>query len=101
MSHADGDGHACAEAITCGIEIGATVGTVVEPGGGTAIGAGVGLVVGAVVDIGSAVILSTSISLRKRRSPNQVVQEGQLPVRNSHLKNVLRMLERIVSTAGA
>ena len=47
----DVDGH-CAEAITCGLEIGAAAGTAVEPGGGTAVGAVAGAVVGVVVDLG-------------------------------------------------
>jgi RHS repeat-associated protein len=52
ISQSDPDGHTCADPITCGIEIGGSIGTVVEPGGGTVVGAGVGLVIGGVLDIG-------------------------------------------------
>jgi RHS repeat-associated protein len=52
-SRYDKDGH-CGDAITCGAEIGAGIGTLVEPGGGTAVGAGVGIAVGVVVDVGLA-----------------------------------------------
>lgn len=49
----DLDGH-CGDAIVCGAEIGGTIGTFVEPGGGTAVGATAGIVVGAVIDAGLA-----------------------------------------------
>jgi RHS repeat-associated protein len=50
-TRADADGH-CGEPITCGAEIGAGIGTAVEPGGGTAVGATIGAVVGIVIDAG-------------------------------------------------
>jgi|HubBroStandDraft_2_1064218.scaffolds.fasta_scaffold167892_2 RHS repeat-associated protein len=49
----DSDGH-CGDAIVCGAEIGGTIGTFIEPGGGTAVGATAGIIVGAVVDVGLA-----------------------------------------------
>jgi RHS repeat-associated protein len=49
----DPDGH-CGDAIVCGAEFGGAIGSFIEPGGGTAVGATAGIVVGAVVDAGLA-----------------------------------------------
>jgi RHS repeat-associated protein len=54
VTRADADGHACADPATCSMEIGAGIGTVVEPGGGTVVGGTIGLVVGITIDAGLA-----------------------------------------------
>jgi RHS repeat-associated protein len=58
ISQTDPDGHTCADPITCGAEAGAGIGTLVEPGGGTVVGAIIGGIAGAVIGIyvGDAIV---------------------------------------------
>ena len=51
VSATDADGHTCADAISCSAELGAGIGTAVEPGGGTVVGAIIGGIVGGIITI--------------------------------------------------
>jgi RHS repeat-associated protein len=92
LSRTDPDGHTCVGPTTCGLEAGAAIGTFIEPGGGTAVGAVIGAAVGGAITgyfIGKAILhhIHQSQNSSKTPLPTGPVGTDPQPTKGSRTKS--------------